>query len=189
MAKSFICPCCGYLTLSEPSSGTFEICPVCNWEDDDVQFKNIDFEGGANEESLRQARINFKEFGASLKKYLKQVRAPLPDEIPNLIKIEDLIEILLDSTARIDERDDAAMNLAKYNDDRALEALIKAANLEEDNTVLNSVGESIGEIWVTRNIFNNHVYRTLPSSTRYGIYYVIRHDKPEWIQKYMLDKD
>ncbi|CUI18106.1 hypothetical protein PNK_p0052 (plasmid) [Candidatus Protochlamydia naegleriophila] len=29
----FRCPCCGYLTLPEPESGTFEICQV----DDDVQ--------------------------------------------------------------------------------------------------------------------------------------------------------
>lgn len=26
------CPCCGFLTLDE--RGTFEICPVCFWEDD-----------------------------------------------------------------------------------------------------------------------------------------------------------
>jgi len=41
----FACPCCGYLTISGPPPGTFEICPVCNWEDD-VEYNNIDFEGG-----------------------------------------------------------------------------------------------------------------------------------------------
>jgi hypothetical protein len=82
MKENFACPCCGYLTLSEPPPGTFEICPVCNWEDDDVQYNNTIFEGGANTESLRQARDNFKRFGASSLKFLDQVRAPEPDEIP-----------------------------------------------------------------------------------------------------------
>jgi hypothetical protein len=80
--ENFPCPCCGYLTLSERPPGTFEICPVCNWEDDDVQYNNIDFEGGANEKSLKQARYNFEEFGSSSLKFLKQVRAPHPDEMP-----------------------------------------------------------------------------------------------------------
>ncbi len=66
----FPCPCCSYLTLSEPISGAFEICPVCNWEDDDVQLNNIDYKGGANEESLREARHNYKTFGASSKRFL-----------------------------------------------------------------------------------------------------------------------
>lgn len=53
------CPCCGYLTLSDWCSGSWEICSVCNWEDDDVQFRNPEYEGGANRESLNQARAKF----------------------------------------------------------------------------------------------------------------------------------
>ncbi len=68
--------------MSELPPGTFEICPICNWEDDNVQFNDIDFLGGANNVSLREARKNFKEFGAVSLKFLKEVRAPLPDEIP-----------------------------------------------------------------------------------------------------------
>lgn len=82
MTQGFPCACCGFLTISDPQPGTFEICPVCYWEDDNVQFNNIDFKGGANEESLREARQNFKKFGASSLQFLKNVRAPLPDEIP-----------------------------------------------------------------------------------------------------------
>ncbi len=36
----YACPCCGYLTLTEKPPGTFAICPVCFWEDDEVQFKD-----------------------------------------------------------------------------------------------------------------------------------------------------
>ena len=82
MNKGYPCACCGFLTRSEAQSGTFEICPVCFWEDDNVQFNNIDFKGGANEESLREARKNFKKYGASSLEFIKLVRAPLPGEIP-----------------------------------------------------------------------------------------------------------
>ncbi|MBN9378024.1 MAG: hydrolase [Chlamydiales bacterium 38-26] len=82
MHKCYPCPCCGFLTISEPPPGTYEICPICNWEDDIVQYNNIDFQGGANEESLNKARQNFKKFKASSLKFIKQVRSPWPNEIP-----------------------------------------------------------------------------------------------------------
>jgi len=77
---SYACPCCGYLTFDEEPSGTFEICPVCRWEDDNVQFRDPTYEGGANAVSLEQARKNFATIGAIDKKSLKFVRKPLPDE-------------------------------------------------------------------------------------------------------------
>jgi hypothetical protein len=33
-AARFHCPCCRYPTLSEQPPGTFEICGICDWEDD-----------------------------------------------------------------------------------------------------------------------------------------------------------
>ncbi len=51
----YTCPCCGYKTIEEEPPGTYEICNICYWEDDEVQFNDPDFEGGANEVSLRQA--------------------------------------------------------------------------------------------------------------------------------------
>lgn len=77
----FPCPCCGYLTLGEEPPGTFEVCPVCFWEDDDVQFEDPSYAGGANSVSLNQARENFKLFGAVSKEFVNQVRKPLPQEI------------------------------------------------------------------------------------------------------------
>lgn len=58
------CPCCGSEVLEGPSPGSYEICPVCGWEDDDVQFREPDLEGGANEMSLNQARANYAAFGS-----------------------------------------------------------------------------------------------------------------------------
>jgi cysteine-rich CPCC protein len=54
------CPCCDEPRLAEPPPGTFEICKVCGWEDDNVQFDDPDYKGGANHESLRQARAAFR---------------------------------------------------------------------------------------------------------------------------------
>lgn len=53
------CPCCGKLTLSGKPPGTYEICDVCGWEDDEVQYKNPDLAGGANETSLNEARRRY----------------------------------------------------------------------------------------------------------------------------------
>ena len=34
----------------------FDVCPVCEWEDDHLQRDNPDYSGGANDESLNEAR-------------------------------------------------------------------------------------------------------------------------------------
>lgn len=73
------CPCCGYYTFEERES--YDICPVCFWEDDPVQLNNPTFEGGANEVSLLQAQKNFKEFGACQPGVVSRVRSPKKDEL------------------------------------------------------------------------------------------------------------
>jgi hypothetical protein len=71
------------LTLPERRPGTFEICPVCFWEDDGVQLDDASLRGGANEVSLLEARENFRRFGAIEARFLWHVRPPLPREIPS----------------------------------------------------------------------------------------------------------
>ena len=56
-----MCPCCGKHVFSE-GPGSFEICPVCGWEDDAVQYRNPDFRGGANRLSLNEAIRNYAKF-------------------------------------------------------------------------------------------------------------------------------
>ena len=45
------CPACGFLVF-EDYYGSYNICPVCDWEDDGVQLANPCSGGGANKESL-----------------------------------------------------------------------------------------------------------------------------------------
>ena len=82
MKGHYACPCCGFITLTAKPPGTFELCPVCYWEDDGVQFEDPEYVGGANRESLNAARRNFQDFGASSRTALSKVRRPLPEEEP-----------------------------------------------------------------------------------------------------------
>ncbi|MCW8309671.1 hypothetical protein K7A41_00350 [Sphingobacterium sp. InxBP1] len=52
----FECPCCGYFTLKEEAGNSFQLCPVCYWKDDRVQFNDLTYEGGTNSLSLNQAK-------------------------------------------------------------------------------------------------------------------------------------
>ena len=80
----YTCPCCGYKTLDEEPTDTYEICKICFWEDDGLQFQKPDYEGGANEVSLRQAQKNFTDFGVSEKRFSEFVRKPNKKDIKDL---------------------------------------------------------------------------------------------------------
>ncbi|MGM7637493.1 CPCC family cysteine-rich protein [Bacillus sp. Hm123] len=77
----YTCPCCGYKTLEEEPPGTYDVCEICFWEDDIVQFNDPDYEGGANEVSLRQAQKNFNKFGACEEVCIRSVRKPNEKDI------------------------------------------------------------------------------------------------------------
>ncbi|MFF2484619.1 CPCC family cysteine-rich protein [Paenibacillus sp. NPDC058071] len=74
------CPCCGYKTFDEQTPGTYDICKICFWEDDGVQFDDPDYEGGANEVSLRQGQRNYIQFGACEVRCKQFVRKPTDED-------------------------------------------------------------------------------------------------------------
>jgi hypothetical protein len=55
MADLFPCQGCGFLVLDGPH-GTFAICPICGWEDDNVQASDPSYASGANGISLADHR-------------------------------------------------------------------------------------------------------------------------------------
>ncbi len=77
--KKYKCPCCGYLTLEDENH--FAICEVCYWEDDPIQREGHNYDGGANEMNLLEAKENFKKFEAISKEYVSKVRKPREDEL------------------------------------------------------------------------------------------------------------
>jgi hypothetical protein len=76
----FPCPCCGNRTVGEPA--TYEICPVCFWEDDGQSDCDAEVvRGGPNRDlSLTAARENFKRIGAADPRDLPHVRPPTDEE-------------------------------------------------------------------------------------------------------------
>ena len=51
------CPVCGKVYFWTPAE--FDICPVCGWEDDNLQYIKPWYSGGANILSARQAQLEF----------------------------------------------------------------------------------------------------------------------------------
>ena len=78
--KKYPCTCCGCYTLTE-SGGSYEICPVCFWEDDALQNRDPSYTGGANHLSLHESRKNYRKIGACEEQFLQHVRKPLPEEM------------------------------------------------------------------------------------------------------------
>jgi hypothetical protein len=99
-----------------------------------------------------------------------------------LNQVDQLINVLLDYTAREDERDDAAMDLGLYNDSRALSALAKVGiNPNENSTVLDSCGESIAKIMLKQEKYDKELLDRLAAPAKYSAYAFIRETKPEWL--------
>jgi hypothetical protein len=77
----YACPCCTFWTL--PQRGSYDICPVCFWEDDGQDDHDADAvrTGGPNGRiSLTDARRNFAYLGASSAERAARVRAPTDAE-------------------------------------------------------------------------------------------------------------
>ena len=58
MAQKHKCPVCGKYEFE--AHNCFDVCEICNWEDDAVQENNPDYKGGANKMSLNEAKSAYK---------------------------------------------------------------------------------------------------------------------------------
>ena len=57
---TFKCPVCGKYTF-QSGPGSYEICPVCGWEDDKAQYKDPTLKGGANKLSLKEYKERYEK--------------------------------------------------------------------------------------------------------------------------------
>lgn len=78
MKQKYTCPCCGYKTFEE-QPGSFDICPVCYWEDELMQLR-YPLEKGANRFSLIEAQLNYEKNKVSDMELKIFAREPLMDE-------------------------------------------------------------------------------------------------------------
>lgn len=123
--EKYTCPCCGYKTLDEEASGTYDICKVCFWEDDNVMNENPDYWGGANGVCLRQAQRNFIMFGVSEKIHLDSVvqgdyeKDPLWKpvwEVEKTPNVNKLVQIMVEGNI-IDSRFKRSIHINEFLDE------------------------------------------------------------------------
>ncbi len=73
------CPCCGHLTFGRPP-GSYDVCPVCFWEDDAAQLRWPTYEEAPNRQSLITAQRAYAEDGTTEPRLVGLVRSPRDDE-------------------------------------------------------------------------------------------------------------
>ena len=61
MEEKIKCPVCGQYEFEEWND--FDICTNCGWENDGIQTNDPDYRGGANEESLNEAKEIYARTG------------------------------------------------------------------------------------------------------------------------------
>ena len=97
--------------------------------------------------------------------------------------VNALVRILRDRSARIDERDDAAIDLGKSDDDRALAALVEIASRADDDTILGSAGESLAQIAIRRGKFDSSWLDRLAPPARRELVASLRAEAPQLLGK------
>lgn len=82
-------------------------------------------------------------------------------------KPDELIEVLLDPAAKIADRDNAAMDLGRYDDPATLDALVKIASDGANPEFLRrAAGASIGHVWFRSGVRDVETYTSMTSEAR-----------------------
>lgn len=97
-----------------------------------------------------------------------------------------LIAILLDSTAREHERDDAAMELADFDGDDVVQALFIVATDQSFHSemVKGSCGESLASIWVRTGTIDFALLSQLKGTARQEAIGLIKGNRKDWYCKF-----
>jgi|LakMenE01Jun11ns_1017448.scaffolds.fasta_scaffold9239940_1 hypothetical protein len=99
-------------------------------------------------------------------------------------RVDELIEILFDESAREDERHDAAIYLFDFDDPQALNAFFKIGeNKNQLHILLEAAGEGIGEIWSRNNQINLKKLDKLTRISRNVALSIIRSKNPKLLMK------
>lgn len=95
-------------------------------------------------------------------------------------EVVGLVSVLHDHTARMDERDDAAMDLGTSDDPLALQALLETARDSTDHSmVLGSCGESISEITTRTGVLDPRWLDGVAAAALQELYGPLRAARPD----------
>lgn len=99
---NYPCPCCGYLVFGE-SPGSYDICPICFWEDDISQLR-FPMLTGANHVSLIEAQRNYARDGVCELRLRSHARLPKESDVrdPDWRPIDENIDNLENHVSGID---------------------------------------------------------------------------------------
>lgn len=96
-----------------------------------------------------------------------------------------LIQVLLDESASLADRDDAAIDLRRYDSIEALQALVSvASDPSTDPFILDVCGESIAAIWARKGNFSLKSFSSLLPIARYEAKEYLKIKKPEWLNEH-----
>lgn len=95
-------------------------------------------------------------------------------------RIDNLIEILRDKSARIDERDDAAIDLGFSDDPRVIDALLEVGSqIGDEEMVVASCGESVAQIAIRTGRFERSWREILAPAAARELIDGVRAERPE----------
>jgi hypothetical protein len=97
-------------------------------------------------------------------------------------RAHQLIALLRDASARVDERDDAAIDLGEFDGVDVQEALHQVgSDPTEDPMVVSSCGESLATIWLRIDQFHPAALLSLTPEARREAEALIRAQRPDWL--------
>lgn len=102
-------------------------------------------------------------------------------------QIDELIAVLLEPTNSFADRHDAAMQLGGVNNQKVMNALFQIASVTgqiadiNEQIIIEACGESLAQIWVTKNDFDKDRYQKLHPYAREEAKAYLKYNKPEWI--------
>lgn len=99
LTKKHLCPVCRKHCFSE--YGSYEICPVCKWEDDPVQGKDHCFYGGANNLSVNESQLYYYLKGRPASEKLAQLEKEFADDTKKFAA--ELVRLYCETTGEDEE--------------------------------------------------------------------------------------
>ncbi|MRN56933.1 hypothetical protein [Paenibacillus monticola] len=99
---------------------------------------------------------------------------------------ELLINIMQDKDENDAIRDDAIIDLYKFNNECVIKALIKESLDENNNDMLRaSCGETLGQIWIENDNIDFETLIKLKGNTLDEVIGQIKHNREDWYKHYL----